>query len=113
MTSERRENHRLPIKGSSVQGAMMQGQVLNLSLNGLAIETTDGLHIGKKHRLRMKLESRILVLEATVRWCRLKRIHPKLDGDLVPIYRAGLEIELPPSSSPRTIGPNWICRPSM
>ncbi len=92
MPRERRKHHRLPIEATQVQGATVNGHVLDLSMTGIAIETTRGLNIGTSHRLRITSMDRALVLYASVRWCRLQRICPKNNGDAVPIFRTGLKI---------------------
>lgn len=100
MPCERRVQHRLNTRDSTVRGPMVIGHVLNLSRGGMAVETTDGLRIGARHRMKITAPRRQVVVEATVRWCRLLRLRPGPGGDIVPIYRAGLEIRLADRSQP-------------
>lgn len=92
MPSERRVQHRLQTRDSTVRSPIVFGRVLNLSSRGLAVETTTGLRIGARHRMKITAPRRQVVVEATVRWCRLLRLRPGPGSDVVPIYRAGLEI---------------------
>jgi hypothetical protein len=73
---------------------MIHGRVLDLSMTGIAIETTHGLSIGASYRLRVTSMDRAFVLFASVRWCRLERVCPRKDGDALPIFRTGLSIDL-------------------
>lgn len=67
--------------------------VINLSLGGLALETNSYLHFGRSYTLRLADDEHSLALTGTVAWCSLKRTLKSDDGEVLPIYRAGLRFE--------------------
>ena len=93
---DRRKHHRLPVDSIAVQGPIVKGCVVNLSLCGLAIETHAALTIGATYQIRLSSQIRSVVVHGAVRWCRLDRVNPKRNGDVVPIFQAGISTSKPP-----------------
>lgn len=89
-SGERRKHPRLPLRHTRAHHRKWVGVVLDLSLGGLAIETTCGLEIGSQHQLRLTRGSRQVEVEGVIRWCRLARTVRLADRDVMPVYRAGL-----------------------
>lgn len=88
--SERRSKKRLPTEPIEVNSATLRGQVLNLSMDGLAIETATPLHPGKPVSFRLDGEGS--TLSGSVRWAKLKSVRPGDDGDSESIYHAGIAL---------------------
>jgi len=96
MTSgEKRQHPRLTIRRTAIRNGLLAGRVINMSLGGLALESTTGLRTGSRHTFRMALGEQPFTIEAEVRWCRLTRTVEKRPGEVVPIFRAGLELNRP------------------
>ncbi len=91
MTSgERRKHPRLSIQGATVRNSLLVGRVLNMSLGGLAIETTTALRIGGSYSFRAEIHEHSLEIEAQIRWCRLARTLRTGDDEVRAIFRAGV-----------------------
>lgn len=89
--SERRSKRHHPKEPIEVSSPTLRGQVLNLSLEGLAIETAKALHPGKQ--VSLKIDGEGSVVTGLVRWSRLQRICTRPDGDSETIYRAGIRLD--------------------
>ena len=81
----RRRHATEPIEVSSKR---LQGQVLNMSLGGLAIETTTAVRPGEK--LSLKIDGEGITVTGRVRWSKLHSLRRGEGGDSQPIYRAGI-----------------------
>lgn len=89
--SERRAKERHSTDPFEVSSPTLRGQVLNMSMDGLAIETTTPLRPGRK--VSLKVDGEGSVVYGSVRWAKLKTIRPRGDGESQAIYHAGIEIE--------------------
>jgi hypothetical protein len=69
----------------------LDARVLNMSLTGLAVETTALLRLGATYWLRLPRGEEELTFQATVAWCHLVRTRRNPDGESVPVYHAGLD----------------------
>lgn len=66
-------------------------KVLNLSLSGIAVESTEQLKLGKVYSIRLGGEPNVVQVASTVRWCHLvgtRRLGA--NGEFVNVYRVGL-----------------------
>lgn len=88
---ERRTRERLSTDPIEVTSPTVQGQVLNLSMDGLAIETATRLSPGKK--LSLKIDGEGHTIQGRVKWARLSSLRRGEQGDSKAIYRAGIAIE--------------------
>lgn len=68
-----------------------RAQVLDLSVNGLAVETDSWLKVGETYNLRVHAGADHLDLAGRVSWCRLVAMAPRESGERRPRYRAGIE----------------------
>ena len=68
-----------------------EARILNMSLTGLAVETTSLLRLGGRYVLRLPHREGELRLDTTVEWCHLVGTRRDDHGDSVPIYQAGLD----------------------
>jgi hypothetical protein len=68
-------------------------KVLDISLNGMQIESSKKLDIGRKYVIKVSHGNEALKLEGTVVWCVLKKSVTGEAGEFIPLYRAGIEFE--------------------
>ena len=73
-----------------IRNGLLTGQVVNLSLGGLAMESTTGLRIGSRHGFRIKFADKTFRVEGKICWCRLSRTVRRREGEVVPIFRTGI-----------------------
>jgi len=92
---EKRQHPRLTLRHTSIRNGLLVGRVINMSLGGLALESTSGLRTGSHHAFRMALGERSFTVEGEVRWCRLTRTARSRSGEVLPIFRAGLALNRP------------------
>ena len=70
----------------------LPGRVINVCAAGLGIETRDALSISDTDCFSIGDDSLVRAkLRAEVRWCRLSRTESRSNGDVVSVYRSGLE----------------------
>jgi len=91
---ERRTRKRHATEPIEVSSLTFQGQVLNLSMDGLAIETATALPPGKQ--LSLKIDGEGSTVTGRVKWSRLSALRRSEEGGAEPIYRAGIAIEREP-----------------
>ncbi len=65
-------------------------KLINISLGGAAVETIKNLEINKEYRLKVYYKGNPLILKCRVIWSTLKRSENKESGDIVPVYRVGM-----------------------
>ena len=90
---ERRDKRRHSTEPIEVSSPTLQGQVLNLSMDGLAIETATPLSPGKT--LSLKIDGEGSTVKGRVRWSKLSSLRRNEKGDSEAIYHAGIAIERP------------------
>jgi hypothetical protein len=95
MAEEPRRRHpRFEVK--DVEGCLLfrvNVRVINISLNGLRVETTERLRLGKPYALKLRDEKVSVDVEGTVKWCHLTRAQTAPDGSSVSVYEAGLTLD--------------------
>lgn len=88
---EKRSYPRYEVRG--VGGSLrydMNARVLNLSVDGMALETTSWLHVGKDYHLKVGSGDDYIDLTGRVVWCHLVGSRSR-DGDGGgPVYQAGV-----------------------
>lgn len=68
------------------------GRIIDLSASGLGIETRDALPLSKQDLFSIGDDVMVRAkIRAEVRWCRLARTESRSNGDVVSIYRSGVE----------------------
>ncbi len=91
MADQHRTHPRYQVEG--IKGSLLfttGARVLNLSLDGMSLETNNPLKIGREYSLRLDEGSRHLPLKGTVVWCTLVKTARNEKGDVQPIFRAGV-----------------------
>ncbi|MEW6109431.1 MAG: PilZ domain-containing protein [Nitrospirota bacterium] len=88
---EKRKFKRYNVDG--IHGNMIYStdfNVVNISIDGTAIETTKRLNIGNQYSLKIKYRDDVLNIKGVVVWSILKRTETRKTGEAVPVYKAGI-----------------------
>ena len=91
-----RQRHHPRYEVAGVTGHLVvpiQIQVINVSIGGMALETSSYLKFGRAYTLKLQGGGSTLSLTGTVAWCSLRRTAKNAAGDILPVYRAGLRFE--------------------
>jgi hypothetical protein len=89
--NEERRNKRYIVDG--IQGNVLYPadlEILNISIDGAAIETTRWLDLNREYTLKIKYKDIILNLKGRVVWAVLTSKEKKGSGEVIPVYRAGV-----------------------
>jgi hypothetical protein len=92
--SERRSHGRYRVEG--VTGSFFlntDARVINLSIDGMSIETNSPLKIARNYSLSLDRGRKKMHLEGRVVWCSLIKTARNDAGEVVPVYRAGVHFE--------------------
>ena len=89
---ERREAPRYPAGRVGFRSGQIQASLVDLSRDGLAIESLEHPPIGGTVAFALEQGRSRAKAEAEVRWCSLDRTYRTAAGDVVPVYRAGLRL---------------------
>ena len=92
---EKRQHPRLSIRHTGVRNGLLVGRVMNMSLGGLALETTTALTIGSAQTFRVAIGDHSVTVTGEIRWCRLTHTIGKGKGEVVAIFRAGFSFSRP------------------
>ena len=88
---ERRRTDRRPLDASGRASFAADLKIVNVGPRGVEIETTDRLMIGADYNLEICSRGEDVPVRGTVVWCRLDRTVQTAAGDLLPVYRSGIE----------------------
>jgi hypothetical protein len=94
-TEGKRRYKRLNIKHMNIRGKMAFAnyiKIIDISLEGLSIETDKTLNIGKEYILHLECEGKTFPLKGSIAWSKLKQNERNNKGDSVPIYSAGMKL---------------------
>jgi hypothetical protein len=100
--AERRAERRFPIANTEVHSHTVVGRVIDLNGGGMSIESHAALKPGGRYSLTLSIGDHAETLEARVLWCRLLATRRSPNGDVVPVYRAGIERVRPPKPESQT-----------
>ncbi len=93
-SDERRRHKRYRVTG--VRGQFLfstDAKVIDMSLNGMSLEIASPLKVGREYSLKLDRDSDGIRLSGTIVWCTLVRTARDEQGDIVPVYRAGIHLE--------------------
>ena len=98
----RRRYKRLNIENLNVDG--MNGKmalsnyikIIDMSLDGLSIETDKKLNIGEEYLLHLAYEGRTSSIKGSIAWCTLERIENTNKGEAHHIYKSGMKLTVSP-----------------
>lgn len=91
---EHRQFKRYEVK--EVTGSLlytMDIKVIDMSLQGMKIESSRRLDVGRKYSIRIGKKGEMIGLSGLVVWCTLSRTTNSTEGEFVPVYQAGIEYE--------------------
>ncbi|HEV8238154.1 MAG TPA: PilZ domain-containing protein [Thermoanaerobaculia bacterium] len=92
MALEARRHRRYDV--ADVRGSLLlslDARILNMSLTGMAIETSSVLKVGGDYWLRLSQDGDPLRFKTKVQWCRLVRNEKDAAGEVRAVYQAGLD----------------------
>jgi len=93
---DRRRHKRLVVK--EIQKTVLPSpklKILNISADGVAVETTKKFQKNEEYDLEIRQGRNAHRLKSRVVWAVLARIEKKDSGDIVAVYKAGMEFEQP------------------
>ncbi len=88
---ERRSHKRYEV--DNVEGEVTYSfdvKIINMSLEGMAIETSKMLGIDKNYSIKLHNHDKTILIDGQIVWSRLQRTVRTETGDVVPIYRSGI-----------------------
>jgi len=77
----------------SIHGRMLVSSdinILNISMEGAAIATTQRLVMGRVYSLKLRFEEQLLTLKGKVVWSVLSHSRKSSSGEVLPVYKAGI-----------------------
>jgi len=89
---DKRRHKRFSVEG--IQGNMLfssEINILNISVGGAAIETPRRLNLGGEYTLKLEDKGKTFSIKGKVVWSELSQSRKTPSGDIVPIYRTGLQ----------------------
>ncbi len=98
---ERRDSPRYPAGSVGFRSTEIQASLIDLSSEGLAIESLEHPPIGGILNFALEQGRTRVDADAEVCWCNLKRTYRTAGGDVVAVYRAGLRLA---QKRPRVLG---------
>ena len=75
----------------SFHSPRLNARLLNLSTIGAAIETSEAPRIGSELICELETDQTLAMIPGHIRWCRLGGTTSDEAGDVIPVYRAGIE----------------------
>lgn len=93
--SEKRRHRRYDVEG--IRGSLrlsMDAKILNLSVDGMALETHSWLSVGREYSFKLRRDTDDAIpLQGEVVWCNLVRTTRDERGETLPVYRAGVRFD--------------------
>lgn len=101
MTDERRRSTRYGIDDATGSFRLAGSfRLIDVSLNGIGLEGNLRLQKGQLYRGRLEWAGRTVEVKGRVAWTRLVGTSKSANGDVLPVYQAGIEFE-PPLAEPQ------------
>lgn len=88
---ERRAAPRFPLANTEIRNHAVTARVLDLARGGFAIESSHAMRPGQRYTFTLAIGEHVETLDARVLWCRLRTTERQPNGEVVPVYRAGIE----------------------
>jgi hypothetical protein len=89
--AERRQHRRHRVSNLRLSGPI-QGDVLNTSPTGMAVQTNESLRVGWSYAFKMKHGTEMIRIPGKIQWCRLVRLMRIDDEEYLPVFRMGVEL---------------------
>ena len=90
-TFERRRTDRLALDAVGLAEFAPDLKIVNIGPRGIEIETSERLMVGAEYNFQVQSGPDSVPVRGCVVWSRLDRTMHTHDGDILPIYRAGIE----------------------
>jgi len=93
-TDEKRRHKRFVVEG--IHGNLLFAatvSIVNMSMGGAAIETDRRLNIGSDYNLKLEDHGKFISTKCTVVWAVIAEGRKGQRGEVVPVYRVGLEFK--------------------
>jgi len=68
----------------------IDANIINMSIDGASIETPKSLSLNQEYAIKIIHHEKIIEIKGKIIWCALNRYVKNEQGDVIPIYRAGL-----------------------
>jgi hypothetical protein len=88
---ERRRTDRQPMEATGLADFAPDLKIVNIGPRGIEIETSERLMVGAEYDFQVQSRGDSVPVRGTVVWSRLDRTVHAHDGDILPIYQAGIE----------------------
>jgi Tfp pilus assembly protein PilZ len=91
---EKRRHKRLKVEHMEVNSEMPSAtdvKIINISESGIFVKADKKLDIGKKHTLKIEYKNKVLFVKAVVVWSLLAEHIKDADGNILPMYIAGMQ----------------------
>jgi hypothetical protein len=93
---EARRQTRFPVDTIDITGEISfsdRAEIVNISENGVLLNVSRKMDIGKKYMLKICHKGKKVVLRASVVWYSLRESRLRLTNHIVPVYTAGMEFK--------------------
>ena len=92
---EKRRHKRIPVAGvyGKIFKTLLNVELLNLSIGGVAIKLNNSLSIGKEYTIQLMDKGKPIELKGTVTWCVMKESGKDFLDKSVNVYHAGIKLD--------------------
>jgi len=93
---EKRLHKRLSVKNMNIQSEMSLAKkliIINISSGGVLVKADRRLNIGNTYILKIGYKDNVLFARAVVKWSFLVESIEDTDGNIVPLYMAGMQFD--------------------
>ncbi len=92
---EKRRHKRIPVEGvyGKIFKTLLNVELLNLSIGGVAIKLNNSLSIGKEYTIQLMDKGKPIELKGTVAWCVMKESGKDSADKSVNVYHAGIKLD--------------------
>jgi hypothetical protein len=97
---DKRRYKRLNIENLNINGKMALAsyiKIIDMSLDGLSIETDKKLHVGKEYILHLEYEGKTWSIKGSIAWSTFKQNEISNKRDAFPVYKAGMKLTISPT----------------
>ncbi len=81
--------------GQASVGTLLEVQIKDISLGGMAFESLERPGVGRHYAVRLRLGADCMLVGGRVVWCHLATSVQNAEGELSPVYRAGMRFSPP------------------
>lgn len=89
-----RKHERFPVNMPEITAELLFSEdtsIRNISLGGISLTADKGLKIDKEYTIKIRMNGKVVPVKGTVMWCKLCQSKNRPNGDIIPIYRMGLQ----------------------